>query len=424
MKRRFLTRGVVVLGGARTPIGSFLGSLRGVPPARLATAAAAGALQRSGIAPSEIQNCVVGQALTAGQGREAHRQAMSSAGLAPSAPIYRVDSGCASGLKAVTLAAASISLGEVHLALATGVESTSTAPHLLLKTREGGYPLGDGALIDSLVLDGLIDARSGSYLAHVPSFLGFRLLFLVSLQHADAAASRLGITRAACDGYAVESFKRAADAMSQGLFRLEGLRPVSTISPEVPTRIEGFSAALPQLQEHTTRARQQQQKVQQRGSVLHEDEEVGRLQLDRVASARPVFGSTGLLTPENSFKLGDGAAAVVLGAEEETRGRGLRPIAKILSFADAAGDSADLAGASEEALKRALRLAGLQRASLCQTTVNTHGGAISLGHPMGMTGTRMLLSLICALRARELTYGCAVISNGGDSATAVVVEAV
>ncbi|CDJ67002.1 acetyil CoA acetyltransferase/thiolase, putative [Eimeria necatrix] len=366
MRRQLLPRRVVFIGGARTPIGGFLGSLRATPPSKLAAAAAASAIKRSGLSPAEIQQCVVGQVLAAGQGRASHRLAMSLAGLPPTASVFAVNSGCASGLKAISLAASSVALGEFPLSLAVGVESVSCAPHLLLKAREGGYGLGDGALVDSVVFDAL----------NGPNFQ------LIPGEEAEAAAVAHGISRADCDEYAVRSFKRAADAASKGFFGLEGLEPLAAAAAggAAAPAAHGMGSSIfdPQEQQQLLQRRasahssgrqqllqqRQRQQQQQTRELLQHDEEVRRISLDRVASARPVFRSDGVLTAANSCKLGDGAAALVLGEEGEARKRGLRPLARVLSFADAGGgeDGAPFTLPSEVAILRALRLAGLERA--------------------------------------------------------------
>ncbi|CDJ48487.1 acetyil CoA acetyltransferase/thiolase, putative [Eimeria brunetti] len=359
MRRDFLPRRVVVLGGARTPIGSFLGALRAAPASRLAAAAAAGALQRSGVAPAEIQQCVVGQVIVSGEGRGAHRLALQRAGslapleqlqqqqqlpllllllqlhgstkapekgIPPSASVYGVNGSCPTGLRAACLAASSVALGETPLALAVGVESLSNAPYLLLKARQGGYEVGNGALVDSLVFEGL----RGSDKQQLPG------------KRTDTAAAQWGISRGDCDNYVVQSFKRAADAASSGFFRLEGLLPFSTASAGTPNQRANCAACspqVPQLQQQqrrvpVSRHRRQQQQLQQdweTPGVVQHDEEVHRRSLDRLASAGPVFGPEGLTTSENAFRLGDGAAAVVLATDEEARKRGLKPLVRQVS---------------------------------------------------------------------------------------------
>ncbi|CDJ37954.1 acetyil CoA acetyltransferase/thiolase, putative [Eimeria tenella] len=429
MRRQLLPRRVVVIGGARTPIGGFLGSLRATPPSKLAAAAAASAIKRSGLSPAEIQQCVVGQVLAAGQGRASHRLAMSLAGTGRFP--HRAD---------------------IFLfCVVFGIK----------KAREGGYRLGDGSLVDSVVFDAL----------NGPNFQ------LIPGEEAEAAAVGHGISRADCDEYAVRSFKRAADAASKGFFGLEGLEPLAAAAAgawlllgelgstpsahgmgssifdpqEQQQLLQRRASAHPSGRQQLLQQRQRQQQQQTREQLQH-DEEVRRISLDRVASARPIFRSDGVLTAANSCKLGDGAAALVLGEEGEARKRGLRPLARVLSFADAGGrdDGAPFTLPSEVAILRALRLAGLERArefllpvdlyevheafaalplllmrrlDICASRVNVNGGAISLGHPFGMSGVRMVLSLAAALRARDLTFGCAVACNGADSATALVLEA-
>ncbi|CDI84531.1 acetyil CoA acetyltransferase/thiolase, putative [Eimeria praecox] len=234
------------------------------------------------------------------------------------ASVYGVNGSCPSGLKAVCLAASSVALGETPLALAVGVDSLSNAPYLLLRARQGGYKVGDGPLVDSVVFEGL----RGSENQPLPG------------KWADAAAVQLGISRADCDTYAVQSFKRAADATSSGFFRLEGLLPFSTAFSETPSQCAGSAASsfqVAQVQQQQRRvgvSRPRWQQQQETPGVLQQDEEVQRLSLDRLASANPVFGPEGLTTSENSFKLGDGAAAVVLAADEEARNRGLKPLAR------------------------------------------------------------------------------------------------
>ncbi|KAL8272722.1 hypothetical protein Esti_003358 [Eimeria stiedai] len=395
MFRRLGPSSVVILGGGRTPIGSLFGALHAVPASRLAAAAAAAALQRAGAAPQEVGLCVLGQALAAGQGAAPHRHAMLVAGIPPSADVFRVEKGCASGLKAVSLAASSLGLGQTGLALAVGCESLSACPLLLQRARAEKDRLGDELLKDSLLSDALTDAHSNLH-------LGFL---------ADAVAARFGIARAACDEFAVLSHKRARDAASEGLLLKEGLTPVP-VDPN--SSIRGVT---PHPNAHPLQ-QQKQQQLQSRALLLKEDEELrGALQLDRVASLRASFSAGGVTTAANG----------------------------VLSVADAACEPVSFPLAAEEACRRALRLAGLETASvdlfevvelaavvpllllqrlrLCHTRLNVLGGALCLGHPFGMSGVRALLTLLTALHSRDLQYGCAAACNGGGGATAVVLEA-
>ncbi|KAL8454480.1 hypothetical protein Emed_000201 [Eimeria media] len=426
MFRRLRPSSVVILGGGRTPIGSLFGALHAVPASRLAAAAAAAALQRAGAAPQE--------ALAAGQGAAPHRHAMLAAGISPSTDVYRVEKGCASGLKAVSLAASSLGLGQTGLALAVGCDSLSSSP-LLLQVLSNSTP-----------------------------------------------APRYQIPRAACDEFTVLSHKRARDAASEGLLLKEGLIPI----PIDPSLSEGSSrrlsrdvsarqksgdgegqtdssrtvglaflyaladSPLPSVESHsnTHHLQQQQQQQQQHGkaSYLKEDEALrGTLQLDRLASLRPSFADDGVVTAANGFNLGDGAAALLLSTEAEAHKKGLKPLARhafssccfcccccrcwclILSVADAACEPVSFPLAAEEACRRALRLAGLETAStpptlpvdlfdvvelaavvpllllqrmrLCHTRLNVLGGALSLGHPFAAAAATAAATAAVAAKA-------------------------
>ncbi|KAL8427739.1 hypothetical protein Efla_004071 [Eimeria flavescens] len=467
MARRLLERSVAIVGGARTPVGSFRGALHAVPSSQLAAAAAAAALQRAGAAPNEVNTCVIGQALSAGQGLSTHRQALLAAGLPSTLDLFRVEKGDASGLQAVCLSACSVSAQQAGLAVAVGVEACSSAPFLL----QGGRAerVGDWLLRDSLLTDAPANSQTNN------SHFGI---------NADAAAARWGLTRAACDAFAVRSHRLTREAASSGLLQAEGLAAVSC-SPVLLF----LSAALHADNNHH---HQQQQRGRSRPpAVLREDEALQQqqlLQLDAVAAARPSFGASGVTTAANACKPADGAAALVLATEEEANRQGLKPLGRwaspqglllqllsplvlpllllllvlrILSFASAACEAASFVLAAEEACRKALRLAGLQTASnrfplsmhgwvlclsqadlfdvlevsaavplllqqrmqLCPSRLNVMGGALCVGHPFGMSGVRLLLSLLAALRARELTIGCAAACSVGGCATAMVIEA-
>eukprot|EP00922_Rhytidocystis_sp_ex-Travisia-forbesii_P010454 GHVS01015318.1.p1 GENE.GHVS01015318.1~~GHVS01015318.1.p1 ORF type:complete len:411 (+),score=81.10 GHVS01015318.1:60-1292(+) len=396
--RSMLPRDVFITGAARTPIGSFLGSLSSLHAHTLGSIAISHALKRSRIEPADVQEVVVGQVLTAATGQAPHRQAAIAAGIPACVDVFAVNKVCSSGLKAVCLAAQSIGLGQCDIAVAVGMESMSNVPYYLSKARSGGYRYGHGSMLDGVLHDGLWDPYNQIHMGKC----------------AENTASNLRIGRVDQDVYAVESYRRAAAAWNSGGMQRE----------VVPVHIEKGG------EKH----------------VVEKDEEYTKIKLDKVSGIKPAFDKlSGTITAANSSKLSDGAAAVVLMSEDKARQMDmLMSAAKIVSFADAAVEPIDFPIAPAQALRNALSaaklpqsaldyheineafaavaLANIKLLELDPAAVNVHGGAVALGHPLGMSGCRILMSLLNVLESRGGRLGAASICNGGGGATAMIVE--
>ncbi|PHJ25187.1 acetyl- acetyltransferase [Cystoisospora suis] len=405
--RKFLPRPTFIVTGARTPIGSFLGRLKSVPVHRLGAIAIDGALRRAGVEGGQVDQVVVGQVLTAGCGQAPHRQAALASGIPASTDVYGVNKVCASGMKALCLAASSVALGHCDTAIAVGMESMSRAPYLLLKSRHDGHRLGHAEMKDSILYDGLTDPYTSMHMGACT----------------ERVINDMRISRADQDAYAVESYKRAAAAWKSGIMDHDGIEPV-TVEPTDGAATGATGVTSP--------------------AEVKEDEEFGRIKLDKVAGLKPSFKRDGTITAANASKMGDGAAAALVMSEEKIFNLDLQPRARILSFADAAVDPVNFALAPDIAIRRALGFAGLETADIYEineafsavvlanmrllgldsSRVNVHGGAVSLGHPLGASGLRIVLSLINALEARDARVGCAAVCNGGGGASAIVIERV
>jgi acetyl-CoA C-acetyltransferase len=389
-------RSVVIVGYARTPIGSFLGALSRLPAPKLGAVAIQAALQRSGLTPEDVQEVILGQVVQAGTGQAPARQAALLAGLPARVECLTVNKVCGSGLKAIMLAAQAIALGDADVIVAGGMESMSQAPYLLRRARTG-YRLGHGEIQDALILDGLWDAH---YQVHMG-------------QCAEHCARQLNIGRAAQDEYAAESYRRALAAWERGDFARE----------VVPVEVSD-----------------------ERGSVhvVAEDEEPRRVRFEKIPTLPPVFEPDGTITAANASKINDGAAAVVVTAEDVARDRGLRPIARIVDFCAAARDPMEFPRAPVDAIQKLLRRTGLskdevdlyeineafasvalgviQELGLDPRRVNVHGGAVALGHPIGASGARLVCTLLNALTTYRKRLGVVSLCLGGGEAVAMLVE--
>ncbi|MBI3978280.1 MAG: acetyl-CoA C-acyltransferase [Chloroflexi bacterium] len=387
---------VVLLAAARTPIGRFLGALSTVPAPRLGAAAIAAALERSGVRPDQIQSVIMGQVLTAGAGMAPARQAAIDAGIPESASALTVNKVCASGLAAVVLAAQEIALGDVGYAVAGGMENMSLAPHFLRNSRTG-IRLGTGELVDSAVHDGLWCAWQDHHMGNA----------------AELTARKHGVSRADQDAFALESQRRAVAAQREGRFRAE-------IAPVTVTLKKGEQTVA--------------------------EDETPRPEATPEALARltPAFEAGGTVTPGNAPGLCDGAAALVLANRTAAERAGLRPIARITGAVSANLDPKWVFDAPVLAVKRLMEKTGrrveefdlieLNEAFAAQvlangrqlgwdwSRVNVNGGAIALGHPIGASGARILVTLLYTLQARDLRRGLAVLCHGGGGAVAVSVE--
>ncbi len=380
----------------RTPIGSFGGSLAGLSAVELGSAAVKKAVAVSGVDQELIDEAFFGNVISANTGQAPARQVVRKAGLPEKIICTTVNKVCASGLKAVSLAAQSILLGDAGVVIAGGTESMSNAPFYLPKARFG-YGYGNGQLIDSLVRDGLQDAYDQSAMGAC----------------GDATALEYGISRAEQDEYALRSYARASEAWNKGWFDVE------TVGIEVPQR-KGEPL------------------------VVTRDEEYKKVNIEKVPLLKPAFSEGGSVTAANASTINDGAAALILVSGDRAREQGLRPLARIVAYADAEQEPAKFTTTPVLATRKLLDKAGMdidqvdyfevneafsvvalayiRLLGLDHNRVNVWGGAVSLGHPLGASGARILTTLLSVLRQNGGRYGIASICNGGGGATAVLVE--
>lgn len=389
---------VVIVGAARTPVGAFLGGLAAQPAAQLGGVAIKAALERAGVAPDRVGEVVMGSVLTAGQGQAPARQAAHTAGLPRAVPASVVSKVCGSGLKAVQVARNAILAGDHEVVVAGGMESMSQAPYLLPKAREG-LRMGNAPLVDSMIHDGLWDAYGDQHMGSC----------------AELCARERGISREQQDAYAAESFRRARAAQEEGHFARE----------IVPVEI-----------------------AQRKGPALRVDRDEGPAKGDlaRLPSLRPAFVSdgSGTITAGNASQLSDGAAALVLTSGAAAQRLELTPLARVLGFGAFAQDPAWFTTAPAGAVERLLAtvgwrkdevdlweineafavvaLANNQLLELDPARVNVWGGAVALGHPIGATGARLLVTLINALTSRGDRRGVAALCIGGGEGLAVAIE--
>lgn len=386
---------VYIVSVARTPIGSFNGSLASLSALELGKVAIQKAMERAGVTGDQIDEVIMGNVLSANVGQAPARQVSILAGIRNSARATTINKVCASGLKSITLAAQSIMLGDSDIVVAGGMESMTNAPFYLPSGRSG-IRYGNGEIIDAIVRDGLQDPYQGTMMGNTAEF----------------CASSYKFTREQQDAYSVESYKRAADAYANGYFNDE-LAPVT-----ISSRKEDV--------------------------VVSEDEEYRNFNAARVGTARPAFMKDGTVTGVNSSKINDGAAAVVLMSKEKAEELGIKPLARILSYADAeqapewftTSPSIAIPLAVEKAGKKmsdvdlfeineafaVVALANIQEMKLDAEKVNIFGGAVSLGHPLGTSGARIVATLVSALNHKNGKIGAAGICNGGGGATAIVIE--
>ncbi|RQP12299.1 MAG: acetyl-CoA C-acyltransferase [Chryseobacterium sp.] len=387
---------VYIVSAVRTPMGSFMGSLSGIPAPKLGAAAIKGAMDKIGLQPEQVQEVYMGNVLQAGVGQAPARQAALGAGLSIETPSTTINKVCASGMKAVTMAAQAIKAGDVDVAVAGGMENMSMVPHYL--NGRNGVKLGDIKMQDGLIKDGLTDVYNNQHMGSC----------------AEMCASDHTFSREEQDAFAIESYKRSAAAWEAGKFADE-IVPVS-----VPQR---------------------------KGDPIEfsEDEEYKNVKFDKIASLPTVFKKeSGTITAANASTLNDGASALILMSKEKMEELGLKPLAKIISYADAAQAPEWFTTAPAKALPIALKKAGLTKEDidyfefneafsvvglannkilgLDASRVNVNGGAVSLGHPLGSSGSRIIVTLINVLKQNGGKYGAAAICNGGGGATAIVIE--
>ena len=386
----------VILSAARTPIGSFGGSLSSLSAPKLGAVAISAALERAGVAPDKVGEVIMGNVLTAGVGQSPARQAALGAGIPNSVPTLTVGKVCGSGLKAVMLADQMIRCGDISVAVAGGQESMSSAPYLLPNARYG-YKFGDGKMIDSMSHDGLTDAYD-----HVAMGVA-----------ADACAVACNIPRESQDAFTIESYTRAQSSVAEGRFKDE---------------IAAVTVA------------------DRKGDItVDTDEEPSKTVFEKIPTLKPVFTKEGSVTAANASTINDGAAALVLASEEEASANGWTPMARIVAHASHAQAPMEFTTAPVAAIENVLKKAGMtmdqidlfeineafavvslaaQNAlGIPHEKLNVNGGAVALGHPIGASGARILTTLLHALKNRGKKYGLAAICIGGGEATAMIVEA-
>jgi acetyl-CoA C-acetyltransferase len=386
---------IVILGGARTPIGSFLGTLSGIPAPKLGSIAIKCALENSGVQAGQIQQVIMGNVLQAAVGQAPARQAGIGAGIPVSAGAVTVNKVCGSGLKAVMYAANDIRCDEYDIAIAGGMESMSNAPYALPQAR-AGYRMGNGKIIDVMVHDGLWDPYGDKHMGNC----------------AETCVAKYKFTREQQDAYSLESYRRAQDAVKNGKFKKE----IAVV--EIPAK-KGTS-------------------------VIIDDEEPFAAPLDKMPTLKPAFQKDGTVTAANSSKINDGAAALVVTSAEYARKNNLKPMARIIAQATAAQEpewfTTAPAKSIEIVLKRAnmtikdidlfevneafaaVALAAMADVKIPHDRLNVNGGAVALGHPIGASGARILVTLLYALADRNLKRGLAAICLGGGEAAAMIVE--
>ncbi|MBK8595412.1 MAG: acetyl-CoA C-acetyltransferase [Holophagales bacterium] len=388
-------REVVIVGAARTPIGSFLGTLAAVTAPRLGAIAIKAVLERAGVEPSAVDEVILGNVLQAGVGQNPARQATILAGLPETTPAWTLNKVCGSGLKAVLAGAQAILAGDAEVVVAGGTESMSNSPHYL--RARGGTRLGNATLIDGLVLDGLTDAYDGRHMGEVT----------------EATAAKFGLTREMQDAFAAESTRRAIEAQKAGLFAAE----------IVPVEIEGKKGEK---------------------TVVSEDEGPKSARPEKIPALKPAFRKDGTITAGNASSINDGAAAVVLMTAERAAKEGRTVLAKLTAWGGAARTPAEFTIAPADAIRKVLGRAGLTAAdvdvweineafaavslankqllSLGAENVNVRGGAVVLGHPIGASGARILVTLLYAMKDLGARRGMASLCIGGGEGVALLVE--
>ncbi len=387
---------VVIVSYARTPIGSFLGSLSTVPATQLGSIAIKGALDKINLDPKNVQEVIMGHVVQSNTGQAPARQAALGAGISNNVPATTVNKVCASGMKSISMAAQSIALGDQDIIVAGGMENMSQIPHYM--HLRNGQKFGPATMIDGMQRDGLVDAYNQEAMGVC----------------ADLCATEHSFSREDQDNFAIQSYKRSNEAWESGKFDNE----------VVPVSVK-----------------------QRRGDdlVVNRDEEFSNVNIDKIPQLRAAFTKEGTVTAANASTINDGAAAVILMSEDKAKELGVKPLATILSYADAAIEPERFTTAPAKALPIALKkaniemnkvdyfelneafavvgLANMKLLGLKDSNVNVYGGAVSLGHPLGCSGTRIITTLLSVLKNENGTIGAAAICNGGGGASAMVIEA-
>lgn len=393
----FLPQEIVVVAAKRTPIGSFMGSLSTISAPKLGAHAIKAALNQAGLKPNQVSELIFGNVLGAGVGQSPARQAAIFAGLPNEVICTGVNKVCSSGMKAITFAAQGLALGHSDVVIAGGMENMSLGPFMLPSYRTGQL-MGDGKIIDSIGNDGLLCPFNNVMMGTC----------------AEKTNVKYEITREQQDNYCIKSYERSSAAWKRGFFKAE----VEKI--EITTK-KGTN-------------------------VVEEDEEYKKVKFEKITTLKPVFEKTGSITPANASKINDGASALILMTAEKARQIGAKPIARILSFADNENEPVHFAVAPKDAMLKAIDRAGITKndvdlyevneafslvplasmklIGIDHEQINVNGGAVALGHPLGMSGARIVGSLIYALREKNKRFGVAGICNGGGGGTAIVIEAI
>jgi acetyl-CoA C-acetyltransferase len=390
-----MNKEVVIVSAVRTPIGSFLGSLSTIPAPRLGAVAIKGALGKIDLAPEMVEEVLMGNVVQAGTGQAPARQAAIYAGIPDTVPCTTINKVCASGMKAVMQAAQAIAIGDANIIVAGGMENMSLIPHYL--HARSATKFGPASLIDGMQKDGLVDAYDQNAMGVC----------------ADACANKYEFSREDQDAFAIQSYNRSATAWDAGNFDNE------VVPVEVPQR---------------------------RGEpiVVSKDEEYTNVKMEKIPALRAAFSKDGTVTAANASTINDGAAALVLMSKDKADELGLKPLATIKSYADAAHEPSWFTTAPAKALPKALAkanlnindidyfefneafavvgLANMKILDLNDSNVNVNGGAVSLGHPLGCSGARIIVTLINILEQKKAKTGAAAICNGGGGASAIVIE--
>lgn len=389
---------VYIVSAVRTPIGAFNGALASLSATQLGAAAIKGALQKAGIDPAQVNEVFMGNVISAGLGQAPATQAMIYAGIPNTVPATTINKVCASGSKAIMLGAQSIMMGINDVVVAGGMESMSNIPYYLDKARNG-YRLGHGTVVDGMIKDGLWDVYKDFHMGNA----------------AEICAREYNFTREDQDNFAIESYTRAQNAYEKNAFADE------IIPVEIPVRGKD-------------------------PIVVSVDEEYTKVNFDKLKTLKPAFEKEGTITAANASKLNDGASALILCSEEKVKELGLKPLAKIVAFADAAQAPEWFTTTPSIAIPKALKWAGIdikdvdyfelneafsvvglvnnKLLGLDDKKVNVYGGAVALGHPIGSSGARIVTTLTNILRKEGGKYGVTGICNGGGGASAIVIEAV
>ena len=387
---------VVIVSAARTPIGAFQGSLSSIPATKLGAIAIKEAIARANISPNDVSEVIMGNVLTAGEGQAPARQAALFAGLPESVETMTINKVCGSGLKAVMLGAQAIQLGDVEIVVAGGMESMSNVPYILENARNG-FKMGHQQVTDAMIKDGLWDVYNNFHMGNA----------------AELCAKECALPREEQDEFAIRSYKLAQEAQAKGYFKDEIV--------SVPIEQKGKDAL-----------------------IISEDEEPKKAKFDKIPTLKPAFQKDGTVTAANSSKINDGAAAVLIMSKTKAEKLGLKPLAKIIAYGSAAKKPEWFTTAPADAIQKVLAKANLTKDNIDLFEINeafavvnlavnkmlgidtektnVHGGAVALGHPIGASGCRILVTLLHAMKQRNAKLGMAGICIGGGEASSMIVE--